>query len=299
MPADPDAFEAHRAHLLRVGYRSTGSVVDAEDAVQDAWLRWSALSDDERAAVRDARAFLTTTVARLCLDRLRSAVARRERYVGPWLPEPLITTGPDDPLAAVVEDEGVRMAAMVVLERLTPPQRVALVLHEALDLPYAAIAEVLGSTEATARQHAARARKIVAEAAPPRPSDDAEQIAVLAAFATALASGDHAAMVALLHPDAVLLADGGGTVKAARRPVVGADKIARLLLALFDMYELETAEWTPLLVNGAAGVRTPATDAAPETVTSFALTDGRISAIYQVVSPEKLGPGKLRRSPGR
>jgi RNA polymerase sigma-70 factor (ECF subfamily) len=288
VPADPDVFEAHRAHLLRVGYRSTGSFVDAEDAVQDAWLRWSALSDEERAAVRDERAFLTTTVARLCLDRLRSAVARRERYVGPWLPEPLVTTGPDDPLAAVVQDEGVRMAAMVVLERLTPPQRVALVLHEALDLPYAAVAEVLDCSEAAARQHAARARKIIAEAAPPRPPDDAEQSAVLGAFAAALAGGDHAAMVALLHPDAVLLSDGGGVVTAARRPVVGADKVARLLLGLFDKYELATATWTPVLVNGAAGVHTPATAVAPETVVTVAVTDGRISGIYQVLNPEKL-----------
>lgn len=288
MPADPDAFEAHRAHLLRVGYRSTGSVVDAEDAVQDAWLRWSALSDEERAEVRDERAFLTTTVARLCLDRLRSAAVRRERYVGPWLPEPLVTTGPDDPLAAVVQDEGVRMAAMVVLERLSPPQRVALVLHEALDLPYAAIGEVLDCTESTARQHAARARKIVAEAAPPRPTDDAEQLAVLGAFAAALAGGDHAAMVALLHPDAVLMSDGGGVVKAARRSVVGADKVARLLLGLFDKYELASATWTPVLVNGAAGVHTSATAAAPAAVTSFALAGGRIIGIYQVLNPEKL-----------
>jgi len=299
VPADPDAFEAHRAHLLRVGYRSTGSVVDAEDAVQDAWLRWSALSDGERAAVRDERAFLTTTVARLCLDRLRSAAARRERYVGPWLPEPLVTAGPDDPLAAVVQDEGVRMAAMVVLERLSPPQRVALVLHEALELPYAAIAEVLDCTEPTARQHAARARRIVADAAPPRPPDDAEQQAVLAAFAAALAGGDHAAVVALLHPDAVLLSDGGGVAKAARRPVVGADKVARLLLGLVDKYELATATWTPVLVNGAAGVHTAASGAAPESVTSFALAGGRISAVYQVINPEKLAPGTLRRIPGR
>lgn len=148
MAADPAVFEAHRAHLLRVGYRITGSRVDAEDAVQDAWLRFAALDDTARADLRDVRAWLTTAVGRLCLDRLRSTAARRERYVGPWLPEPLVTTGDDGPLAAVVRDEGVRMAAMVVLERLSPPQRVALVLHEALDLPYAEIADALGCTEA-------------------------------------------------------------------------------------------------------------------------------------------------------
>ncbi|MGI5131858.1 RNA polymerase sigma factor SigJ [Pseudonocardia sp. CA-107938] len=289
MPADPAAFESHRAHLLRVGYRSTGSLVDAEDAVQDAWLRWSALSDAERADVRDVRGFLTTTVARLCLDRLRSAAARRERYVGPWLPEPLLTTGRDDPLAAVVQDEGVRMAAMVVLERLSPPQRVALVLHEALDLPYAAIADVLDCSEATARQHAARARRIVAEAAPPPPAGDAEQAAVLTAFAAALARADHAALVSLLHPDAVYLADGGGTVKAARRPVCGADKVARLLLGFLRRYGPElTTGWTPVLVNGAAGVRTQAGSDLPAGVVTIAVVDGRISGIYQVINPAKL-----------
>jgi RNA polymerase sigma factor (sigma-70 family) len=165
---DERVFEEHRAHLVRVGYRITGSVADAEDAVQEAWLRLAGVDESTRTEIRDDRAWLTTVVGRLCLDRLRSAAARRERYVGPWLPEPLLTTGdPDEPLAAVVRDEGVRMAAMVVLERLSPPQRVAFVLHEALSLPYAQIAEVLGCPEATARQHAARARKIVADADPP------------------------------------------------------------------------------------------------------------------------------------
>ena len=126
---------------------------EADDAVQEAWLRLAGLPARKRAEVRDLRGWLTTVVGRICLDRLRSATARRERYVGPWLPEPLLTTGePDEPLAAVVRDEGVRMAAMVVLERLSPPQRVAFVLHEAMSLPYAEIADILGCSEAAARQ---------------------------------------------------------------------------------------------------------------------------------------------------
>src|SRR6476659_4660705 len=170
------AFEEHRAHLLRVGYRITGSLADAEDAVQEAWLRWHARGDD----ARDERAWLTTVVGRVCRDRLRSAAVRRERYVGPWLPEPLVT-GPDDdgPLATVVRDEGVRMAAMVVLERLSPPQRVAFVLHEAMDLPFADIADILGCPVATARQHASRARRIVADADLPPRAAVAEQEALL------------------------------------------------------------------------------------------------------------------------
>ena len=154
-------FQRHRTHLLGVAYRLTGSLSDAEDAVQEAWLRLARLSDGDRAPIREPRGWLTTVVSRLCLDRLRSAVAVRERYVGTWLPEPLLTRldGPPDPLDDVVRDEGVRMAALVVLERLTPEQRVAFVLHDALAVPFAEIADVLGCSVATARQHASRARR--------------------------------------------------------------------------------------------------------------------------------------------
>jgi RNA polymerase sigma-70 factor, ECF subfamily len=229
-------------------------------------------------------------VGRLCLDRLRSAAARRERYVGPWLPEPLVTTGePDEPLAAVVRDEGVRMAAMVVLERLTPPQRVAFVLHEALTLPYAQIAEVLGCPEATARQHAARARKIVADAdAPPRASN-AEQESLLARFVDAIARADGAALVELLHPDAVWVTDSGGRAKAARRTIVGAEKVARLLLGLLTQYGDDLlAGASAVQVNGEPGIRSPGNAATPAGVGVLAVRDGRIAAVYQVVNPEKL-----------
>jgi RNA polymerase sigma-70 factor, ECF subfamily len=287
---DAHVFEEHRAHLVRVGYRITGSVADAEDAVQEAWLRLAGLDAGARAEIRDERAWLTTVVGRLCLDRLRSAAARRERYVGPWLPEPLVTTGePDEPLAAVVRDEGVRMAAMVVLERLTPPQRVAFVLHEALALPYAQIAEVLGCPEATARQHAARARKIVADAdAPPRASN-AEQESLLARFVDAIARADGAALVELLHPDAVWVTDSGGRAKAARRTIVGAEKVARLLLGLLTQYGEDLLGGTSAVqVNGEPGIRTPGNAATPAGVGVLAVRDGRIAAVYQVVNPEKL-----------
>jgi RNA polymerase sigma-70 factor (ECF subfamily) len=305
---DERVFSEYRAHLVRVGYRITGSVADAEDAVQEAWLRLAGLDEAARADIRDERAWLTTVVGRLCLDRLRSAAARRERYVGPWLPEPLVTTGdPDEPLAAVVRDEGVRMAAMVVLERLTPPQRVAFVLHEALALPYAQIAEVLGCPEATARQHAARARKIVADADPPPRATTAEQEAVLARFAEAMARADGPALVELLHPDVVWLSDSDGRAKAARRPVLGAEKVARLLLGLLATYGDDMIRRSSVLrVNGDLGLRTPAVESPAGAVSTFAVRDGRIVAVYQVVNPEKLArlpgsdtPGTLHRSPGR
>ena len=252
MTAEPLAVEEHRAHLLAIGYRLTGSRADAEDAVQDAWLRWDRLGPDGRAQVRDTRAWLATTVGRLCLDRVRSAPARRERYVGPWLPEPLVTTGPDDVLDAVVAREDVRIAALLVLERLSPDQRVAFVLHDTAGVGFDDVADVLGCTTPTARQLASRARKTVGAAADAGDLPDAvpepEQRRVLDALVAALAAGDVPALVAVLHPDAALRTDGGGIVKAARRVVVGADKIARFLVAL-------VAEAGPEMLAGARPVR--------------------------------------------
>ncbi|MCW0216406.1 MAG: sigma-70 family RNA polymerase sigma factor [Pseudonocardia sp.] len=285
-----EEFEEHRAHLLRVGYRITGSLADAEDAVQDAWLRWSGLTDDARAAVREPRAWLTTVVARLCLDRLRSATARRETYVGPWLPEPLVTTGEEsDPLTAVVRDEGVRIAAMLVLERLGPAQRVAFVLHDGLALPFAEIAGVLGCSEATARQHASRARRIVADAgAPPPRSPGAAEQKVLAAFVDAIERADRDALVEILHPDVVLASDGGGKVTTARRVVAGADRVARLLAGLLVKYDVSGVEFRPVLVNGEPGFVSSASGEVPGTVTALTVVDGRITALHQVMNPEKL-----------
>lgn len=292
MDGDAAEFEEHRAHLLRVGYRITGSIADAEDAVQDAWLRLAGLDDAARCELRDLRGWLTTVVGRICLDRLRSATARRERYVGPWLPEPLLTTGdPDDPLAAVVRDDGVRMAAMVVLEQLTPPQRVALVLHEALELPFQHVADVLGCSVATARQHASRARRIVAEADPPPRARVAEHHDLLGRFAAAMARADGPALLAVLHPDAEWVIDANGRIKTARQIVRGADKVSRLMLALLELYgEAMLGGWEPVEVNGEPGFRNPAFAPAGSGVTVFAVRDGRVAGVYQVFNPEKLAP---------
>src|SRR6202007_1733615 len=195
-------FEALRPHLMSVAYRLTGTVADAEDIVQEAWLRW----DRQDTAITDLRAWLTTVLSGLALDRLRSAAHRRETYTGNWLPEPVVT-GFDgaDPLSAVVANEDARFAAMVVLERLTPDQRVAFVLHDGFAVPFAEVAGVLGNNEAAAPQLASRARQAVPPAPPPEP--DPSHNEVVGQLMAAMAAGDVEAVVALLHPDVTFTGD--------------------------------------------------------------------------------------------
>jgi RNA polymerase sigma-70 factor (ECF subfamily) len=294
-----ERFSTHRAHLIGVGYRLTSSLSDAEDAVQEAWLRLSNLDDSARAEIRELRGWLTTVVARICLDRLRSATARRERYIGPWLPEPLVTPlgdqPSDDPLETVVRNDEVRMAAMVVLDKLTPEQRVAFVLHDAFTLPFAEIAEILGVSEATARQHASRGRRAAADADPPPRAALDEQKAVVERLLGALAAGNVTEIVELLHPDAVLIGDSDGKAPTALRVMVGAEKIARFFLGLFERYGPETAAAGQfVLVNGDLGIAMPDVPADGEhwamarRVSSFAVKDGRVVALYDVVNPDKL-----------
>jgi RNA polymerase sigma-70 factor, ECF subfamily len=294
-----EQFTAHRAHLIGVAYRLTSTLSDAEDAVQEAWLRLSGLDEQKRGAIRDLRGWLTTVVGRICLDRLRSATARRERYVGPWLPEPVVTpfgTPPsDDPLETVVRDEGVRMAAMVLLDKLTPEQRVAFVLHDAFGVPFSEIAETLGVSEATARQHASRGRRAAAEADPPPRLPLDEQREVLENFLAALASGDLSAVVELLHPDAVLIGDSDGKAKTAARIMVGADKIARFSFGLIKQYGADKlGAGQPVLINGDLGFVLPDIPsdgthrALSRRVTMLSIRDGKVVAIYDMVNPDKL-----------
>ncbi|WHT20939.1 sigma-70 family RNA polymerase sigma factor [Crossiella sp. CA-258035] len=292
-------FSEHRGHLIGVAYRITGTRADAEDAVQDAWLRLAGLTAAARAEIRDLRAWLTTVVGRICLDRLKAASAQRERYVGSWLPEPVVsplTTQPsEDPLDVAVREDGVRMAAMVVLHELSPEQRVAFVLHDAFGVPFPEIATALGVTPAAARQLASRARRAVTEADTPPRVELAEQRAVLERFTSALASGDMNALLAVLHPDVVVIGDSGGQARTARRPVVGADKVARFALGLLRQYGPESVRSgiTPVLVNGDLGflAQTDGGDGhrpVDRRVSTLAVRDGRIVAIYDVVNPAKL-----------
>jgi RNA polymerase sigma-70 factor (ECF subfamily) len=294
-----EQFAQHRSHLIGVAYRLTSMLTDAEDAVQEAWLRLSGLDEQRRAEIRDLRAWLTTVVGRICLDRLRSATAQREKYVGPWLPEPIVTPfgtpTSDDPLDTVVREDEVRMAAMVVLDRLTPEQRVAFVLHDAFSVPFAEIGKILGVAEATARQHASRGRRAAADAEPPPRTAIDEQRALVEELLSAIIGGNLDEVVKLLHPDAVLVGDSDGKARTARRFVAGADKITRFLFGLLEAYGRHRITFGELaLVNGDLGLvipEVPAEDGYREIsrrVTAFTIRDGRVSAIYDIVNPDKL-----------
>lgn len=300
--ASPDelGFEEHRDHLLAVAYRMLGSRAEAEDAVQETWLRFAAT---DRTAIRDIRGWLTTATARICLDVLRSARVRREAYVGPWLPEPMVSRLPGpggvssfapDPADRAARTDEVSYALLVIMERLTPEQRVAFVLHEVFALPFEDIGTVLGTTGTAARQLASRARRAVnADGEPRHRADLAEQRKVVAAFVAAAESGDIEGLLAVLAPDVVSVGDGGGIVPAGRHPMHGALQVARFMAGLFRRAAKETTSIViePVLINGDLGLLAEVVYADGQKqrmTTSFAVADGRITGIFDQVNPEKL-----------
>lgn len=292
-------FEAERPRLLRVAYRLTGSVADAEDAVQEAWLRLDRAGHDEPS---NLQAWLTRVVSRLCLDRLGSAAKRRETYVGQWLPEPVVRplgpVGEPDPLDVVVQGEDARYGALVVLDALTPPQRVAFVLHDVFSVPFDEVAEVLGIGADAARQHASRARRAMADA--PEPVPDPEHEAVVGRFLEAMATGDLDAIVRTLHPDVMVIGDANGTTGTAINIIRGPEKFARFYLGLFGRYgEAAFQTFQPVLVNGQLGLYTPGWEgvdrrtSSPPRVAGFTVKDGLIAATYDLVNPDKLAGVRL------
>lgn len=278
MTADP--FVTHRRLLFTVAYEMLGSAADAEDVVQEAWLRWD---DVDRAGVRDPRAYLVRTVTRQALNRLRTLERRREEYVGEWLPEPLLTS-PD-----VAEDvelaESVSMAMLTVLETLTPAERAVFVLREVFDTPYDEIAEAVGKTPAAVRQIAHRARDHVAARRPRMEVDRAEQLAAVARFTAALQTGDVQGLLDVLAPEVVLRADGGGVVAAARHPIEGAESVARLLGRVAKV--VPGVRIDTVWLNGGPAARIDP-DGENETAVSLAVEGGRITGIYAVRNPHKL-----------
>jgi RNA polymerase sigma-70 factor (ECF subfamily) len=285
-----EEFERERPRLISVAYRMLGSRAEAEDVVQDAWLRY----DQARrlGEIHDLRGWLTTVTGRLCLDVLKSARVRREAYPGQWLPEPVVTRL-DDPAERVTQRHEVGLALLVVLEKLTPEQRVALVLHDAFGVPFEEIAAVLGSSVAAARQHASRGRRAVATEGARHTADLAEQRRVLDAFLAAATSGDLQALAAVLAPDVVAVGDGGGVVPAGSRVVAGAEKVARFYAGIFRRRAADVEHLTmePVLVNGDLGmlVRGTYRNGRPLlSVAMLAVADGRVTAIYNQLNPAKL-----------
>ena len=291
--ASDDLFTGNRRLLFSVAYQMLGSVADAEDAVQDAWLRWSAA---DRSAVADPRAYLVRITSRLALDRLKAAHTRRESYVGPWLPEPLMAGAvpvaaggsPADPGEAAAVAEQVSLAMLVVLESLAPAERAVFVLREVFGMSFGEVATALDRSEAAVRQMAHRARGHVQARQPRFTADRREQREVTERFLAAAVSGDVESLLAALAPGVVLLADGGGKVTAARRPIVGADKVARFLAAVAPLgADLPALRVELTDVNGAPAV-VAWTDEGPFMALQLVLEDGLVQQVLYVANPDKL-----------
>ena len=285
---DAEVFEAHRGLMFAVAYRMLGTIADAEDAVQDAWLRWSAAP---RADVADPRAYLARIVTNTALNRLRSARSRREAYVGPWLPEPLLTEAGPDAAERAELAESVSVAMLVVLESLTPEERAVFVLREVFGFGHAEIGAALGRSAPAVRQLAHRAREHVQARRPRFDVDWNQQREVTDRFLAAAAGGDIEALMTVLAPDVTLLTDGGGKARAALRPITGNRKVARFLAAIAvrpyrgidsSAMTLESAE-----INGSPGTLIMAGDRAIAALT-LTVSDGRITAIQLLANPDKL-----------
>ncbi len=282
-----DLFEEHRPVLTGVAYRMLGRVADAEDVVQDAWLRWSAADRDD---VQQPRAYLVRITTRLAIDRLRQLQSRREAYVGPWLPEPLVTdfghTVPDTAERAVLA-ESVSFAVLVVLESLSPLERAVFVLREAFGFPFAEIATALDRSEAAVRQLAGRARRHVEERKPRFDVDPDERRALTERFLAAASGGDLDSLMSLLAPDVRLVGDSGGKAKAPLRVIETADKVGRFLAGAAQKGVAAVVDYRFVELNGAPALLVLA-DGRPDSVFQLEVVDGRIQCIYIVRNPDKL-----------
>jgi RNA polymerase sigma-70 factor (ECF subfamily) len=290
------AIMSKRRQLLNLAYRLLGSLAEAEDAVQETYARWYAMPHQQQEAIGSPGAWLTTVASRICLDLLGSARARRERYVGEWLPEPLPeptewASGPSggttvDPADRVTLDESVNMAFLVVLEAMTPAERVAFILHDVFRYPFTEVAEITGRTPAACRQLASSARRrLRASQAPPAPT--ARRAGIVRDFKQAWEAGDIDALIGLLDPDATAIADGGGRVRAWLRPIEGGEQVARLLIDVAG----KAADATLLerTVNGQPGL-VAQKDGVTMAVMAFDVAGDRIKHVWVVGNPDKLRP---------
>jgi RNA polymerase sigma-70 factor (ECF subfamily) len=269
--------------LFSIAYGMLGSVMDAEDVVQEAFVRWQRAPKEE---VRSPRAYLSKVTTRLCIDQLRSARARREEYVGPWLPEPLLAQGGGEE-PAVVADETLSMAFLVLLESLTPVERAVFLLREIFDYDYAEVARLVGRSEANCRQIARRARASLAARRPRFESSPEQEASLAEGFLAACAGGDMEGLLSLLSEDVTLYSDGGGRTRAALNPIRGSEKVARFLAGVLRRVPPGFAV-RQARVNGRPGLVGYFGDGSPQSVVTFEVADGSIQAIRLVVNPEKL-----------
>ena len=278
------AFEQHRGLLFSIAYRMLGSVADAEDAVQDAFIRWQRASEVD---IRSPKAFLVTIVSRLCINHLQSARVQREAYLGEWLPEPLVTEPGSNPSGILQVDESVSMALLLLLERLTPEQRAVFLLHEVFDYTHAEIAATLSLSEANCRQLLRRAQQHVRLARPRFGASTREHTDLLERFRQAAGSGDMDRLMSLLSSDVVMHTDGGGKAAALVLPIYGPDKVARA--AVYGLRRLMSLNVLQRIVevNGQPGI-VSYQDGRPQSVFTVESRDGCIQAIYIVTNPEKL-----------
>jgi RNA polymerase sigma-70 factor (ECF subfamily) len=281
-PPDGDPLAPHRRRLTGLAYRMLASRSDAEDVVQDAYLRFSGAHD-----VHNPEAFLVTVVTRLCLDRLKSAKAQREVYVGPWLPEPVFDAEGLSAEAATELADDLSFALLLALDRLSPMERAAFLLHDVFDTPFSEIAAMLERTEAACRQLATRARRAVRDERPAPEAPPENHARLLTAFSEAVASGDVSRLAELLREDAVAITDGGGRKSAALNPVRGSDKVARFFIGLAHKHTGRDIHIEPITINGAVGALVYLDGEVDHTL-SMAVDGERIAAIYIVRNPDKL-----------
>lgn len=282
MKADP--FATCRPRLLGIAYGMLGELTEAEDIVQEAWLRWEKADRD---AVRNAEAFLVKVTTHLALDHLRSARARREVYIGPWLPEPLVID-PETPETRAIEAEQLNLALLGALESLNPNERAVLILRDVFDLEYAEIADIIGKTPAGIRQIAKRARDHAGDHGRVRTVSEEERERLAEAFLAASTSGDIDQIRDLLAADAVMYSDGGGVVTAARKPIYGADKIARFMVGVQRKVAFPTdAVFTRVLVNGDPGVRMDSVADGYLSIIAIEVAEGAVQCIRLFMNPER------------
>ncbi|HEY4834954.1 MAG TPA: RNA polymerase sigma factor SigJ [Bradyrhizobium sp.] len=281
-PHEGDPMAPYRGRLLGLAYRMLGSRSDAEDVVQDAYLRFAGARE-----VQNPEAFLVTVVTRLCLDRLRSAKAQREIYVGPWLPEPVVDAEGLSPDAATEFADDLSFALLLALDRLSPLERAAFLLHDVFDIQFAEVAQMIDRTEVACRQLATRARRAVREARPAPPAPPDNHARLLSAFGEAVVSGDVSRLAGMLREDAIALTDGGGRKTAALNPIKGADKIARFFVSLAAKNTDRNVRIEPTVINGILGALIYIDGKVDHSV-SMAIDGERIAAIYIVRNPNKL-----------